>query len=311
MSRSESGTAPGPQGPLSADLVRSGVPCYLLGPSVGWNLLLIFVASVLALAAWGWAADLLALPWLLRMVGLVVLPAATLGVLYRRGDVYGLPALVLLAFSVVVLWASAFVGGSTSARPARGAGNRMLAWLTLAASVFFGVLAWGLPNPGLFLLAVASGAVSAVLVLARRRLASGEGGRTLLLAGLLWAQSVYGWLADASPVACAAPFVLLTGDAAFTLVRRLFVRSAPAGRRGLARLAGRGAPRDDSVLARLSGAWGRRAAVRAYVAASGIALLIALAEWQLLTRVLPGTVPVAAVGALALLVFDRRAVSRS
>jgi hypothetical protein len=286
-----------------------GVPFYLLGPSVGWNLLLIFAASALALATWGWAADLLALPWLLRVVGLAVLPAATLGVLYRRGDVYGLPAVILLAYSVVALWAVTFVGGSTVAGPARGAGNRMLAWLTLAASAFFGVLAWGLPNPGLFLLAVASGSVAAVLVLGLGRLGPGAGGRTLLLGGLLWAQSVYAWMADASPVACAAPFVLLAGDAAFTLVRRLFVRSAPVGRRGLARLAGRGAPRDDTVLARLCGVWGRRIVVRAYVAASGVGLLVALAEWQFLTRVLPGTAPVVVVGALALLAFDRRAAS--
>lgn len=261
------------------------------------TLVLILLGAALLVALVETLLQLVGAHWVIRMVAHGLIIAATMGLEYRRGDLFAITAAVglvggVVAFNVVVF--------ATRAAQLSGAG-RTPPLLALLGAAYLLVIAQGLPNPGLTTLLL----VVAAAVLPQAVLTSGgpDADRALgpVLAAVAWATGFYAWLANASPAMVLAPLAIVGLDVLWTLARRLVTvsgrtRLAASGGwwRGIAAWA---EPADDLVTQRAAAASSGRSAVGWLLGFTVVALLLSLAQWQLAV----GWVPAATtIGLLAL-----------
>lgn len=269
------------------------------------------LALVAALALVGGLADRFRLPLLARLPAAAAALAAFGVIEYRRGDLYAVQAASWAGVGVVTWYAVAFTGAP--GRDVRSA-SASLARITPLAGACFALVGLRLPNPGLTAYAALVTAATGVAYLATVRSGKPVGPLAVpVLGGLLFTMGWYAWSGNAAPELAMAPLVPVCADAAWTLARRV------AGHRILGpeptragQLLGVLDPRDDSVHQRTARLAGARAADRDLLAAAGLSIALALAEWFARVPAVPGAAPFAVLAlAYALSPDVRGAVRRA
>lgn len=261
------------------------------------NLVLILLGAALVASLVETLLQLGGAHWVLRLVAHGLIITATMGLEYRRGDLFAITAAAGVAGGVVAFNVVTF---ATRAAQVSRAG-RTPPLLALLGAAYLLAIAQVLPNPGLTTLLL----VVAAAVLPQAVLAPGgpDADRALgpVLAAMAWVTGFYAWLANASPAMVLAPLAIIGLDVAWTLLRRLVTAS---GRTRLAASGGwwRGIaawaePADDLVAQRAAAASSERSAVGWLLGFTVATLALSLAQWQLAVRWLPAA---ATIGLLAL-----------
>jgi hypothetical protein len=255
--------------------------------SAATNLVAILLVAALVSGLVETVLQVLEAHWVVRALAQLVVLGATMGLEYRRGDMFAVTAAVGAVVGVAVVQGLAF---ATRAAQLSGSG-RTPPVVALLGTAYLFVVAQGLPNPGLATLVLVMAA--AVLPVAILPVGGGVLERALgpVLAGLAWASGICAWLANASPAMVLAPVVVVGLDVGWTLTRRLVTaegraRLASAGGwwRGLGAW---GEPADDLVVQRAAAAGSGRAASGWLIGATAAVLVLSLVQWLLEVRWLP------------------------
>jgi hypothetical protein len=270
--------------------VAGGGPVWLglaVGLLVLWltssatNLTVILLGAALVAGLVETVLQLVGAPWVFRLIGQLAVIGATMALEYQRGDMFAVTAAVgavvgVAAFSVIVF--------ATRGAALSGA-SRTPPLLALVGAAYLGVVAWGLPNPGVGALVLVVAAAVAPLAILPGRGGPDEVALGPVLAAAAFASGMYAWLANASPAMVLAPVAVLGVDVAWTLVRRLVTVD------GRARLAAAGGwwrgldawsePATDLVAQRAAAATSPRAASAWLVGATVAVLALSVVQWWL------------------------------